>query len=121
MNPVLYSRITNICIVVVMASVFMYDRVGDGWKMLLIICASLAALVSVITYFYNQHLMRKNDDSSQFLVPEAGTIENAEEAIRYVVIENNMTEKEFLEWMYGVWKKIVDEMSQEDDENEDLF
>ncbi len=65
MNPVWYGRIQNVCMVVVVACVLLFDRVGGGYQTLIGVVAVLASIVSVTTYFYNQHLLRKEKDSTQ--------------------------------------------------------
>ncbi len=63
MNPVWYRRITNICVVIVVASALLFDRVSGAYQTLIGVIAVLAAIVSVITYFYNQRLLIKEDEN----------------------------------------------------------
>ena len=63
MKPAWYRMITNICVLVVVVSALLFDRVVGVYQTLIGVIAVLAAIVSVKTYFYNQHLLIKEDNN----------------------------------------------------------
>ena len=63
MNPIWYKWVVNTCLIIVVVSALSFDRVSGVYQTLIGVAAVLAAIVSVITYFYNQHLLRKRDEN----------------------------------------------------------
>lgn len=62
MTRIWYERVVNTCLIVAAVSIVEASRTGGVYEIIFNAVAILASVVSVATYFYNQHLLRKQED-----------------------------------------------------------
>ena len=111
MNPIFYGRITGGCLIVAVISALLFDRIDGIYQTLMGVVAILAAMISVVTYFYSQYLFRKPKSNTS---PRVVSREEGERAIKFLAKQNNMTEAEFREGVNKTGNEIIKKMNEDD-------
>ena len=124
MSHSFYSRITIICILILLISVFYYDRASYGWQVFIGFCASIFAMVLGLTYLYNQNLIGNSDKEDEALSADdsmSAFKDQVEEDIKCLIEQSRMSEADFIKWTDGIYKGYVEKKAEEDEGDDDLL